>query len=617
MYKLIVFNTYVEPTTPFKIITYCLGFLTGYIGFVVVSLSYFFTTNKNINKLFGVSTESGNAVGSVLMKEKWFKTYRTEKKWFVQSYLHTPFQIRPARKIDHYDESMLNQVLSQNHFNASIFEIVIIVSLLSLGLFRENQYFLIPAGASIVLLFTMILMLSSAVHSWLKGWTTTAFIVLFVVINSLSKYRMFNYHNKAYGLNYDTEKVTYTKSFIKNLSANPVNLNNDIKDEIQKLNNWKSKNTEKPVLTLIHCSGGGSRSSLWTLKVIQYLDSITNYEFFKHAHLITGSSGGMIGAAYYRELYLRKVKNNLNNITQKIYIENIAKDMLNPIAFCIATNDYFIRFLKYNDGKYTYLKDRGYAFEKQLNENTGFILDKKLKDYKQDEYAAQIPTMILSPTIIKDGRRLLISSSKISYLTQYASKNFNNLTLESIEFSRLFEKQDAENLHFTSALRMSATFPYIMPQVSLPTVPEIDLIDAGMRDNYGLFTTIKYLNTFKDWINENTSGVLLVCIRDKEKEPELKEEHLKSISENLITPIGSLYDNLFTIQDYNFDEMLRLTDGIIKQPVNVVNFEIANTQNEISLSWHLTTKEKNIIINSIYSTPNQKAAQKVANILNN
>ena len=64
---------------------------------------------------------------------------------------------------------------------------------------------------------------------------------------------------------------------------------------------------------------------------------------------------------------------------------------------------------------------------------------------------------------------------------------------------------------------MNATYPYILPSVWLPTHPVIDVMDAGLRDNYGQETSLRFLHVFKDWINENTSGVLIIQIRAMQK----------------------------------------------------------------------------------------------------
>ena len=52
-----------------------------------------------------------------------------------------------------------------------------------------------------------------------------------------------------------------------------------------------------------------------------------------------------------------------------------------------------------------------------------------------------------------------------------------------IDFQTLFEDQSGRELRFLSALRMSATFPYITPNTTLPTDPPIHIMDAGISDN--------------------------------------------------------------------------------------------------------------------------------------
>ena len=60
------------------------------------------------------------------------------------------------------------------------------------------------------------------------------------------------------------------------------------------------------MLVLINTSGGGHRSATFTMSVLQHLDSITQGGIMQKTFLINGASGGMIGAAYFRELYLRR-----------------------------------------------------------------------------------------------------------------------------------------------------------------------------------------------------------------------------------------------------------------------------------------------------------------------
>ena len=132
-------------------------------------------------------------------------------------------KIKMARRSDHYDKELLKKVFKQNHINASFFEIVLIASFIILGLFRDIDWVIIPAGASIFLIFTIFLLLFSALYSWFKGWTLTLVIVGLMIFNYASKnYDMFNFTNYAYGIDYQT-KASYSYDSLRKLSANKNN----------------------------------------------------------------------------------------------------------------------------------------------------------------------------------------------------------------------------------------------------------------------------------------------------------------------------------------------------------------------------------------------------------
>ena len=153
-----------------------------------------------------------------------------------------------------------------------------------------------------------------------------------------------------------------------------------------------------------------------------------------------------------------------------------------------------------------------------------------------------------------------------------------------------------------------------MPKVTLPTTPQISVMDAGMRDNIGSSTSYKYIHTFKDWIEKHTSGIIIISLRDKPKNLPIQKT-TKSIGETFSSPLGSLYSNLFPIQDYNQDQMLNYLTGNLNIPIDIINFELNNPKNNISLSWHLTTKDKEKIKHSVNSTQNQKSINLLLKLL--
>ena len=630
IYKLVVFQHNKELLTNGQIVFNVFGFLLGILAFILLSALYFFRTNKDIYKLTGKKEAyyESKKVKRKLVRESskvLFFTKLRKDIWDVDTYLSSPVKISLARESDHYDKTVLEKVFFQNHINASFFSIAIIILFFFLGIFRENPIFEIPAAASIILVLTILLMVISVLYSWLRGWMITLVIVLAILINNLSKdVGWLNVRNHVYGLAYDSEKAVYNEKEFDKLRLNDDNYNHDIKLTTQILNTWKfnvaklQNNSEyKPKLIIVTASGGGTRSALWTFKTLQYVDSTLGGKLMQNTRLITGASGGMLGAAYFRELYLQSKTDNKISLNKLEYIDNISKDLLNPILFSIATNDIFIRYQKSKvAGKYV-SKDRAYDFEKALNINTEFVLNKKVSDYFLPVKEAEIPMMVFSPTVLDDCRRFLISEIPISYLSRTApgQEVSSNSTNENIEFNRFFENQQADQLLLSSAIRVNSTFPYILPAATLPSVPEVDLMDAGSRDNYGIKTSMQYLYQFKDWIQKNTSGVIIIDIRDKQKLIDLGKRN-KSLVNNLTEPMGVLYNNFTKIHDYTNDQFLQYGGEWFGPNFDVISFELKQGRGErISLSWHLTQIEKKQVLNSLELPQNKASLKKLKELM--
>ena len=617
-----------------QIILFITSFIGGNTFFIFLAFTYFFGANKNITKLYGIQhAETKNEIiprrsnareKTIAEGERNPYLIKESRDWYVETYLTSPFKIRLVRSVRHYKKEILKSVLKQNHKSAFVFQILSIISLIVLGLFSKVSAFTIPAGASIFLLFTMFIMLFSSFYTWFRGWSTVVFFVFLILFNYLHKINFLSSAGKAYGLNYNTVKANYDYDNFKQNDIEFEALNKDIDATLTILNKWKEKNTDpahpekKPKMVFINVSGGGVRSSLWTVHTLQYIDSITKGNLLKQTQLITGSSGGMVGAAYLRELYLLKLKNKLNNYYDVKYKNNIGKDILNPIAFTIATSEWFFPLKSFSVDGQIYKEDRGYAFEQKLLDNTENILDKRLNDYQLPEANSYVPMMVFSPSIVNDGRKMLISPIGISYLTQNArteKTNYNKL-YDAIEYSKMFKKQHAGSTLFTSVLRMSATFPYISPVVSLPTEPRIEIMDAGLRDNYGLETTLRFIKTFNDWIVNNTSGIVIIQIRDKHKNIPIDENPSQTLAQGLSRPMGSFYGNLFQVQDFNQNQQIQYADAWCKSPIDIIDMQLRNElKDRISLSWHLTNKEKRKVIESLYLKENQLAAKRIKELL--
>ncbi len=601
---------------------YCVaGLISGTSIVVFLTIKYFRHTNKDIYKLFGVaSAEDESKRVRKISPIRDSELRKADRKiWRVDTYLVFPFKQKIVRSTSHYKSFMLESVFRQNHINAAVLEMIIFITFILLGLFRDYAIFRIPASASVLLLFAIIIMIAGVFRFWLRAWANTLIVSIFIVINFLSGFEIFNVKNKAYGLSYKNDPEPYTFENLEN-KLTQERYSQDYLNGKLTLENWAKKfgpDTKKPKLVLLNVSGGGVRSALYSVKTLTVIDSALNGTFLDHVHLINGSSGGMIGAAYYRELYMRSTNFQKDlQINKDIYLKNISKDLLNATVFSFTVSDLLLNFQRFTYQEQSYLKDRAYAFEQQLNENTGYVFDKKLDEYMLPELKAQIPRIIVSPTIINDGRVAIISPLPSSYLlkSKYNSK-YSNAVPDGIELKSFFSEHNPGNLRFTSALRMNASFPYIMPSASLPSTPSIEVMDAGIRDNYGVVNSYRFLVTYSQWIKQNTSGVVIVQIRDNNKNEYIETSDIKTISEKLLSPFKNITGNFLLMQDYRNDTDMENLKSIFGESLSYINFEMTQKQEKISLSWHLTEREKQYVIQQASSPDNLKELQNLKTLL--
>lgn len=599
-----------EYATNLNILSYIGGFSLGFSIMLGLIILYFIYTNKNIFKF--IKKQSAPAPNRPLPNRK--NAYRLSEvtSWRVDYYWNEWLQFRLTRDVRHYQSDILLKVFKQHHYNAFFFQLVSVVTLFVLAYMMDNVYFRIPAGASILALCTVIISIIAALKYWFRSWRVLTFLLFLISINFVTS-RVSLYDNQAYGLNYKAGNAAYNYSNFDSI-ASPSHFEMDTSATIQILENWKAKFPEgvKPKMVFLSSSGGGLRATAWTTNVLQYLDSVTNGRLFEHTVLMTGASGGMLGAAYMRDVHWQQQRGKAVNLQDKAHFKNMSKDLQNSVGFAIASNDIFVPWIPFEAEGYHYLKDRAYIFEKQFKENANGLLSKRLIDYQEAEANADIPLLFMTPVIVNDARRLIISPQRVSYMMKPLNgfRDTSHIEADGIDFGRFFEAQNAYNLRISSALRMSATYPYILPNVALPTEPKVEAMDAGWRDNYGFDAALRFINVFRAWIKENTSGVIMVEIRGFKKKNNLIPNQ-QGVIDRVFNPFSAV-GQMGKVQDYHQDNGIsHLEDFLGKEQLQVLRLEYEPSQlrESASMSWHLTTRERLDIKEAINLEDNQKACE--------
>lgn len=631
LYEVIAFQINNENSTAGELVLYILGFVFGYLLMTILFSLYFRFTNKDIFKYMVCRIDEKIKQNVQVTRASALKKLDIARKRQVRVdyYIDSKLRVNKVEDTSFYDKATILQVFDQNHFNLVIIELLIFTIVLLLGIFKDLPAFQLPAAASFMIFLTIFVMMFGAFTYWFGEWSATMGLVVFLGINYLVGEDYFTKKYEAFGLDYQEAPAPYTVEALKS-QVDSAAMEQDRQATLVQLNNWRKKFSEKPKMVFLCVSGGGKRAALWALNSLQYSDSVTHGKLMENSVLITGASGGLIGASYFRELKLRKMLGEPVNPYSSIHRNKISTDNLNPLIFSLLANDLFVGFTKFQYAGINYERDRAYTFEDQLNRITFGYLDKPITDYARFEKQGMIPLAILTPTVVNDGRKIYIASRPVSFMNYEINRSYASSKISGLDFQRFFLDHGAAQLRFLSALRMSATFPYITPNTSLPTEPRIQIMDAGISDNFGLSDAVRFLYAFKDWVAENTSGVVFVSIRDSPKLRDISPATGSTIVDDITQPISSVYNNFENFQDINSDLLIGEAHSWLSAPIFRIDIQyqaenyvpilqkmdsIRQNNARASLSWRLTTREKEGVINNVNSERNQQEIKKLIELL--
>jgi hypothetical protein len=583
----------------------------------IVAFLYFRWTNRDLFQLLGQTIVSELRRPRTVIREA-KRAMDTGRR--VDYYLAHLWRVKRPPRVMRADVRTIVRVLNQNHANALFAEILIFIFLAVVGIFEANPYMQIPAAGSFFLLGAFVTMIIGAVSFWLRRIGPLTFILALAALWGANKYSFYMSQNQAYGLDYSGPPTPYSVGHLSTLYDSET-LQQDYAAEVRRLENWKfnyeKKYGAKPKMVLLCVTGGGTRSAVWTVQCLQDLDRRMGGKFIDQIGVISGASGGMMGAAFFRDLMYRRccLGDTGMDLYDPAHVEAISKDMLNAPIFSLSTN-FITPRPKFTDAGMEYQQDRGYVFDRRFEAITG-LGGRRLGHYAQAERDGTIPLLLLCSAIVNDARTLIVSPQNLSFLAKPAFFNtaYEN-EISAVEFRRLFAARRPDSLRFSTALRLNATFPTILPFVELPTEPMIELMDAGAVDNYGVNMAVKYLYAMQNWLKQNTSGVVLVQIRDHVRVSPIYPRS-KDLVDKTLGIFGGTYNTLIESKDFFNDQLLEYARALYPARFDVVELEYIPGRRfrEATLSFRLTQREKEDVADAIHRPENLRAIRMLEQLL--
>lgn len=471
--------------------------------------------------------------------------------------------------------------------------------------------------------------------------------------------------------------------------SSPASPENSARSDRFVLENWKNLlgprwRSGKPPLIVVANSGGGIKAQVWSTVALTAIEHVLSKEphgnyFPNHVRLVTGTSGGMVGACYWvatvppivaqQQWRLDESPNDVIHwayngsqlsqrgatpLPREVMVEHMSADALSSVARHLFFDD-FLGFpcnalrsslSLFSLPRKRLLDARGVALERAWEDVTAVTgeapiqpMGQKFRDLAFGEELGWRPSLALAPTVAEDGRRLLISNLPMEYvLVSDMGKAQGKVTM-----ARAIEQKDAapsagsettsrtpsytstnnrrrhsvcgysvrlmnpqHQIRVSTAARLSANFPLIVDSPAIPLLKEgFRVMDAGYIDNYGLLVATQWIKHNRQWLRENTCGVMLIQLSSSHLE---REDTLASEAVALPEVAGFInasFNKTLHREDIAIADLVREfnrtetesesekpSSESDESPSNFFQFVSIEYEGPASLSWYLTSAEK-------------------------
>lgn len=353
---------------------------------------------------------------------------------------------------------------------------------------------------------------------------------------------------------------------------------------------------------LVAAAGGGIQAAAWTTTVLAGLqEQCPECDVPNRLMLFSGVSGGSVGAMDIGAAWPNLEK--ARTLARKPSLDAIAWGWVNPDIWR-AVSPWFRPALV----------DRGRSLEESWENRAGEPLrNASLSAWGADVLEKKRPVFLFNATRVESGAPVIFST------TQFPSGQSKLLSRphQAVSFHDLYKQLD---LPVTTAVRMSATFPYVSPAARPYTSdPQLDpasqmtmargtfhLVDGGYYDNYGVYTLLAWLESA---LSPEPAVHHLVILRvmafppDPDKMPPLRGWGYQSQA-----PLDAFLATRSTAQLAESDAVLRRFvshwQNLQPEPVDVLSAVLeyppmeTNVCEDPALSWKLTSAQQKCLDNA-------------------
>jgi hypothetical protein len=335
---------------------------------------------------------------------------------------------------------------------------------------------------------------------------------------------------------------------------------------------------------VVAANGGGIQAAAWTARVLTGLEQDLGPEFSRSVRLVSAVSGGSVGAMYFIDAYGHP--DGFNGV-----LEHAMGSSLDEVAWGLVYPDFwrlvFPPLVKLVTGR----TGRGQALE-QSWEGRDAGLAEKLSAWREDVRRGERPAVVFNATLAEMGFRLLFSTAPLD-----PCQGLKGSHTARLNFEELYPDHD---LSVSTAVRLSATFPYVSPaaRADVPgTQPHV--VDGGYYDNFGMSTLVEWLDAALEHAGHQVKHVLIVQIRGA-RVREATAARAKKVSSRgwfyqAFAPIATMLSVRGAAQVSHNEAEYGLLQRTWQGKVELRSVVLEFPGEHPPTSWHLTDAQKNAI----------------------
>lgn len=232
---------------------------------------------------------------------------------------------------------------------------------------------------------------------------------------------------------------------------------------------------------LVATAGGGIQAAAWTTTVMAGLARDCHCDLASRLAVFSGVSGGSVGAMNIGSVWpdLERAK----SLSRRPSLNAIAWGLVNPDVLAALLPAFHDKFL-----------DRGRALEEsweaeEIDGQPTMLAGASLAHWSRRIAERQMPAFLFNSTNVESGAPVVFAT------TQFPKSSTE--IVDKTRTARSFHDIYAIDLSVATAVRLSASFPYVSPAARpyLDTLKHksFHFVDGGYYDNYGVYTLLSWL----------------------------------------------------------------------------------------------------------------------------